>query len=111
MTAPYYVYIIECANHALYTGITNDLARRFKQHQTGRGARYTAANPAVKLLYSKKCGSKSRALKREAAIKKMTRANKLVLITERGGAKCLIKSLNEEKARSRGRSSTKRPGN
>ncbi|MFA5034507.1 MAG: GIY-YIG nuclease family protein [Candidatus Margulisiibacteriota bacterium] len=110
MTAAYYVYIIECANHALYTGMTNDLARRFKQHQTGRGARYTAANPAVKLLYSKKCGSRSLALKREAAIKKMTRANKLVLITERGGDKCLTRSSKKGKVRSRGRSSTKRPG-
>ena len=82
MTAPYYVYIIECANNALYTGITNDLNRRFKQHQTGRGARYTTANPAVKLLYSSRCGSKSRALKREAAIKKLTRAEKLKLIVK-----------------------------
>ncbi|OGC11293.1 hypothetical protein A3K48_02085 [candidate division WOR-1 bacterium RIFOXYA12_FULL_52_29] len=80
MIAAYYVYIIECANRALYTGITNNLERRFKEHQAGRGARYTRANPATRLVYKKKCGSKSRALKREAAIKKLTRANKLALI-------------------------------
>ncbi|MBU0630515.1 MAG: GIY-YIG nuclease family protein [Candidatus Margulisbacteria bacterium] len=80
MIHAYYVYIIKCSNQALYTGITNDLERRFEQHRTGRGARYTTANPAVKLLYSQKCGSRSLALKREAKIKKLSRTKKLALI-------------------------------
>jgi len=76
----YYVYIIECANKALYTGITTDLKRRFDQHQTGKGARYTKYNPAVKLRYSEKCKTRSEAAKTEAQIKSWPRAKKLALI-------------------------------
>jgi len=83
MKPAYYVYIIECANGALYTGITNDLKRRFKQHQTGRGAKYTAYNPAIKLKYSERCGSRSKALKREAEIKRWPRDRKIELIGSR----------------------------
>ncbi len=77
---PYYVYIIECSNKALYTGITNDLSRRFTQHQTGKGARYTKYNPAVKIRYYKKYKNRSEAAKREAEIKSWPRTKKLALI-------------------------------
>ncbi len=77
---PYFVYIIECANKALYTGITTDLKRRFDEHKRGEGCRYTAYNPAVKLRYSEKRRTRSAALKREAEIKGWTRAKKLSLI-------------------------------
>jgi putative endonuclease len=76
----YYVYIIECSNKALYTGITNDLERRFAQHQTGKGCRYTSYNPAVKLRYFEKHRSRSAAAKRECQIKSWPRAKKLALI-------------------------------
>jgi len=77
---PYFVYIIECANKALYTGITTDLKRRFIQHQTGRGARYTSYNPAVKIRYVKKYPTRSAAAKREYEIKHLSRAKKLALL-------------------------------
>ena len=76
----YFVYIIECTNKALYTGITTDLRRRFNQHQTGKGARYTKYNPAVKLRYSEKCRTRSEAAKREAQIKSWPRVKKLALV-------------------------------
>ena len=47
---PYYVYILECKNKALYTGITIDIQRRLKEHQTGRGGHYTSYNPGVKMI-------------------------------------------------------------
>jgi putative endonuclease len=80
----YFVYIIECSNKALYTGITNDLKRRFEEHKTGRGARYTAYNPAVKLRYHKKYPTRSAAAKREHLIKSWTREKKLALISAKG---------------------------
>jgi len=79
---PFFVYIIECTNKALYTGITNDLERRFEQHRTGQGGHYTAYNPAVRLRYFKKYRTRSAAAKRECQIKKLSRAKKLALIKE-----------------------------
>ena len=76
----WFVYILECGNGSFYTGITTDLERRLKEHKSGRGARYTAYNRPVKLVYSEKAGSRSKALRREAAIKKLTRTLKLALI-------------------------------
>ncbi|MCX5751328.1 MAG: GIY-YIG nuclease family protein [Candidatus Saganbacteria bacterium] len=77
---PYYVYIIECSNKALYTGITSDLERRFKQHQSGKGGHYTSYNPAKKIRYYEVYATRSLAAKREAQIKKLSRSQKLVLI-------------------------------
>jgi putative endonuclease len=76
----YFVYILECTNQALYTGITTNIKRRFKEHQTGKGGHYTSYNPAVKMLYREKYATRSKALKREAQIKKWSRAKKLALI-------------------------------
>lgn len=76
----YYIYLIECADGTLYTGITTDVKRRFKEHQSGRGGAYTRARGVKKLLYSEKCGTRSEALKREAEIKSWPRDRKLVLI-------------------------------
>ena len=77
---PYFVYIIECANKALYTGITTDLKRRFNEHKTGKGGHYTSYNPAVKIRYFEKHATRSHASKREAQIKKLPRAKKLALL-------------------------------
>lgn len=80
----YYVYILQCPDKTLYTGITTDVARRFKEHQLGVGARYTRAHGAKKMIYSEGVKTRSAALKREAAIKKMSRAEKLALVRSAG---------------------------
>jgi putative endonuclease len=77
----YHLYILKCADKTLYTGITVDLPRRLKEHNFSKlGAKYTCARRPVKLVYKKKFGSRSLALKAEWAIKKMSRADKLKLI-------------------------------
>ena len=76
----YYVYILECSNQALYTGVTNDLKRRFIQHQTGKGGRYTSYNPGKKIRYFEEYPTRSMAVKREAQIKRWPRTKKLALI-------------------------------
>lgn len=80
MTKNWFVYIVKCCDGTLYTGVTNDLDERVKQHNLGKGAKYTRARKPVNLIYSEKCDSRSTALKREAEIKKLTRAQKQALI-------------------------------
>ena len=75
----WYVYILKCRNGNLYTGITNDVNRRFKDHLNG-AARYTGYNPPIKILYKETLNTKSEAAKREAQIKGWTRRKKLALI-------------------------------
>ena len=77
----WFVYILRCADGTLYTGITTDLARRAKQHNDGNASRYTRTRLPVKLVYQEPQGSQGSALKREAAIKKLTRRQKLALVT------------------------------
>jgi predicted GIY-YIG superfamily endonuclease len=74
------VYVLRCADGTLYTGITKDLARRTRQHNDGVASRCTRSRRPVKLVYQELQGSQSLALKREAAIKKLTRRQKLALI-------------------------------
>ena len=88
------VYILECGDGSLYTGITNDLAQRLVRHQSGRGAAYTRSRRPVRVVYSEKAKGKGPALSREAAIKKLPRRDKLTLIRaaarpsrERGSAR------------------------
>lgn len=76
----YYVYILRCADDTLYTGYTDDPERRVKVHNSGKGAKYTRSRLPVELVYREECGDKSAALRREAAIKGLTRADKLKLI-------------------------------
>jgi len=77
----YYVYILECNDMTLYTGITKDLQRRLLEHnKSSKGAKYTRVRRPVILLYSEECGDRSSAAKREYAIKKLTRDQKLALI-------------------------------
>jgi putative endonuclease len=76
----WFVYILECKGGTLYTGITSDLERRFREHLGGK-ARYTSYNPPKRIVYSEVVKTKSQALKREAEIKKYKREKKLVLIT------------------------------
>ena len=77
----WYVYILRCADQTLYIGITNRLQQRLRAHNAGKGAKYTKGRRPVHLLYWETCTDKSAALKREAAIKKMKRAEKLLLCT------------------------------
>jgi putative endonuclease len=76
----WYVYIVATARGSLYTGITTDVERRFGEHRGGqRGARYFRLAAAARILHVEAHESRSSASKREAAIKKMTRAEKLAL--------------------------------
>lgn len=76
----YFVYILECADGSLYTGIATDVARRFEEHKSGKGAHYTSARKPVRILYTETYPDRSAALKREAQIKKLSRPKKLTLI-------------------------------
>ena len=76
----YFVYILQCSDATLYAGITTDVARRLKEHKEGKGGHYTRSRGAKKMLYSERHPTRSAALKREAAIKKLTRKNKLALL-------------------------------
>lgn len=77
----YTVYILRCADGTLYTGCTNDLSHRLKVHQSGKGAKYTRSRLPVELVYREEAPDKSQALRREAAIKRLSRAEKLRLIS------------------------------
>ena len=77
------VYILECRNNTLYTGMTNNLERRFKDHLK-RTTHYTSYNPPVRIVYQEPFRSKSLAARRESEIKALTRKKKLVLIGEKG---------------------------
>jgi putative endonuclease len=79
----YYVYILECKDGSLYTGITTDVERRFKEHQEGVGSHYTKARKAKKIVYTEEVANRSLASKREVAIKKMSREQKKQLIADR----------------------------
>ena len=74
------VYIVRCANRSLYTGITNKLNDRVTDHNSGKGAKYTAAFGPVKLVWHKKSKDRSCASKLEARIKKLTRGEKKELV-------------------------------
>ncbi len=80
MKDSWFVYIVQCRDKTLYTGCTNDVTRRIRQHNEGHGARYTKARCPVILKYQETTTSHSEALKREAAIKKLPRHEKLQLI-------------------------------
>ena len=74
------VYIVECCDKSLYTGIAKDLARRLKEHNTGKGAKYTAGRRPVKLIYSENAVGHGQALSREYAIKKLKPREKRALV-------------------------------
>ncbi len=78
--ANWVVYIIRCTDDTLYTGITNDLDKRLQAHDGGTGAKYTKSRGPVELVYFELAANRSASLKREHAIKKLSRAEKLDLI-------------------------------
>jgi len=77
----YYLYILECEDGSLYTGITTDIARRFNEHSSGVGSRYAGAHVPKKIVYSEKHASRSEASKREAEIKSWPRNKKIEIIS------------------------------
>ena len=81
----WYIYIVKCSDQSLYTGITRDVKRRIEEHNSNDllGARYTRCRRPVTLVYAEDAGSRSEATKREAAIKKFTKAKKESLIKQR----------------------------
>ncbi len=80
MAKNWFVYMVECRDGTYYTGVSNDLNHRVEQHNLGNGAKYTRARGPVSLVYREQCADHSAALKREFAIKKLTRSQKKKLI-------------------------------
>ena len=80
----WFTYMLRCADNSLYTGVTTDLERRLHEHNhcDKKGARYTRVRRPVKLVYSEPCENRAHACQREAAIKKLTRPQKLKLLTK-----------------------------
>lgn len=76
----YYVYILQCQDGTLYTGFTTDPKRREREHQSGKGGRYTRSRKGKRLVYIEECANHSDALKRESEIKSWRREEKLALI-------------------------------
>ncbi len=74
-----YVYILRCADNTLYTGWTTDLTRRVAVHNAGRGAKYTRSRLPVTLVYSEEHPTQTEAMRRERALKRLSRAEKLAL--------------------------------
>ena len=77
------VYILECGDGTLYTGITDDLERRLQAHAEGRGAKYTRGRGPLKLRYRETAADKSAALKRECALKRLRKKEKMAIIYEK----------------------------
>ena len=76
------VYILQCRDGTLYTGYTDDIARREAVHNSGRGAKYTRSRLPVKMVYHESFATRSEAMKRECAIKRLSREQKLKLIAD-----------------------------
>ena len=74
------VYLVRCADNTFYAGSTTDVEARAAAHNAGRGARYTSGRRPVEVVYVEECGSRSAALRREHALKRLTRAGKDALI-------------------------------
>lgn len=79
-----YTYILKCRDGSLYTGWTTDLERRLKEHNSGKGAKYTKSRRPVLLAYYETFDTKEEAMKREYAIKRLRRKDKLKLLKDGG---------------------------
>lgn len=76
----YFVYLVECSDGTLYTGISTDVARRVAEHNAGTGAKYTRARRPVRVVYVEEAGDRSEASRREFEIKRLSRKEKEALI-------------------------------
>ncbi len=75
----WYLYILQCRDGSLYTGITTDVEKRLEAHRSGKGAKYTRGRGPLALVYQEQCQSHSEALKREMAVKRLSRTEKKAL--------------------------------
>jgi predicted GIY-YIG superfamily endonuclease len=78
---PWLLYILECNDRSFYTGVTNNLERRLKAHETGRASRFTRSRLPVRLVYSESCPGRTEALVRECAVKSLSRKAKEALVS------------------------------
>jgi predicted GIY-YIG superfamily endonuclease len=78
----WFVYILRCGDDSLYTGITSDVERRLAMHRAGKGAKYTRGRGPLTVVYTEQLPDKSAALRRERAIKGLSRLEKLALIEQ-----------------------------
>lgn len=76
----WHLYILRCQDGSLYTGVTKDLARRFKMHNDGKASRYTRVRRPVEMIYHQECGSRTQALVRECAVKSLPKKKKLEIV-------------------------------
>lgn len=81
----WFIYILRCGDGSLYTGSTNDLKKRVTTHSSGKGAKYTRSHLPVSLVYSEEYENRSLAAKRESEIKKLSRKDKILLISLKKG--------------------------
>lgn len=88
MLMEWYVYILRCGDGSLYTGMTDDVERRLDAHRKGKGAKYTRGRGPLEFVYREPVPDRAAALRREAQIKRLSRAEKLALIEagDPGGA-------------------------
>lgn len=84
----WYLYILLCKDGSLYTGISNNLEKRFSEHKNGRGGRYTRSHKPIKLVYQEKLPTQSAALKRESEIKSWNKKRKLELCQQGKNGSC-----------------------
>lgn len=78
----YYIYVLLTENNTLYCGYTDDVEKRFEEHKSGKGAKYTRANKPVKIIYTACFDTKSEAMKEEYRIKHLSREEKLEFLKE-----------------------------
>lgn len=83
MDKAWFVYMLRCGDGSLYTGIARDVQARLQMHRSGKGAKYTRGRGPLELVYTEQCADKSEALKRELAIKALSREEKLHLISKK----------------------------
>ena len=83
----HFTYILRCSDDSLYTGYTTNLAKRLQTHNAGKGAKYTKARLPVEMVYNEEYVTKEEAMRREAAIKKLTRKQKIELIKNQTNTK------------------------
>lgn len=83
MDKAWFVYMLRCGDGSLYTGIARDVQARLQMHRSGKGAKYTRGRGPLELMYMEECADKSEALKREWAIKALSREEKLHLISNK----------------------------
>ena len=82
MEKNWFLYILRCRDGSLYTGITTDVQARLEAHRAGKGAKYTRGRTPLELVYSENCGDHSAALRREIAVKSLSRTEKMELINQ-----------------------------